>query len=161
MHDIVTGNVLAPLGDLIDNGTPLNILIIFCIFLKISPLAIFCDEIAMIGSVLNIQELKYIWVAELLYDFNFVMKEINVSDTHIFKFDYFDCVPNSFDVILDALVNFTSVSTADEIFKVKTISANPLFTLQFSHYFLLSITLFDIDRTVSVGQVVMRTIAYL
>ncbi len=62
MDNIFISEILAALRNLIDNTSPLNVLIMLGIFLKISSLTVFSDEVAMSVSLVHINKLDNVLV---------------------------------------------------------------------------------------------------
>lgn len=151
VYDVVAGEVLASLGDLIDDITPFHGLVILCVFLEIASLTVLSDDIAVIGSVLDVYEFDDVLVIEFLHDVDLIVEEVDVGDVHFFEFDDLDGVPLMLDVVLDALVDLAAVPAADEVIEVEAVAPDALLAGVHGLY-LLSIALLHVHRTVSIHQ---------
>lgn len=124
---------------------------ILCVFLEIASLTVLSDDIAMIGSVLDVYEFDDVLVIEFLHDVDLIVEEVDVGDVHFFEFDDLDGVPLMLEVVLDALVDLAAVPAADEVIEVEAVAPDALLAGVHGLY-LLSIALLHVHRAVSIHQ---------
>ena len=74
MHNIFVDKILAALRHLINNAPPLNILLVFEIFLQIAALAILCDEVAVVLCVIDVYKFDNVGVFQLSHNSDFVVE---------------------------------------------------------------------------------------
>lgn len=75
MNYFILGEVLGGCDDGCEDGAPFEGLMIGDVFFEIASFAILGDEVAVIGGVVDIDELDKVGVLELLDDMNFVVEE--------------------------------------------------------------------------------------
>jgi hypothetical protein len=127
------------------------------VFFEITTFTKLGNEVAMILSIVNIHKFYYILMVHFLHYSDFIVEQIDVSDIHAFKFDDFDGIPYIFVIVFDSFVNFASESTADEMFEVEAVWSYPLFAFGFGLYFILFITLIDVDGAICTREMQVAT----
>ena len=115
MNDVLERQILAALWNLINNISPLNRFVIFDIFFKIPSFAVFRDYVAVITGKLKINEFHDVWMLNLLHDFYFILKHVNIGNVHLLHAYDFYGIPHLLDVILDSLVDNAAKATSDHI----------------------------------------------
>lgn len=81
---------------------------------------------------------------QFLHDVDLIIEQVDVSNVHFFEFNDLDSIPLLFDVILDPFVNLATVSTTNDITKIKTVPSDSLLSSVHGLY-LLSITLLHVN----------------
>lgn len=143
MHDVIAGEVLTSLGDLIDDVAPFHGFMILRVFLEIASFAVLSDDIAVIGRVFDVYQLHDVLVIHFLHDVDLIVEEVDVCDVHFFELDDLDGVPLMLEIVLDALVHLAAVSAADEVSEVKAVLPDALLAGVHGLY-LLSIALLHV-----------------
>jgi hypothetical protein len=114
----------------------------------------------VILGIVNIDEFYYILVVELLHNGYFIVEKIDICNIHTFQFDDFNSIPGIFVFIFDAFIDFTSKSTSDEVFEVEAVRSDPLFAFMFVLYFILFITLINVDGAICTRQMQITTFLF-
>ena len=136
MNNIFWSKILTSLRYLIDYCSPLELIFLLDILVKVSSLAKFSNEVAIGRTIEYFNKTNYIRMIKFLKKSYFLFEKMRICNFHIFGFYYFDGVPNWTVIIFDSFIDFASVATSDKMLEIKTISTYSLLSFAFRNYFI-------------------------
>jgi hypothetical protein len=113
MHDVFICQISTSLRQLAYNFAPFNTFLILSVAIKRASFTIFCDEVAMIGSIEDFYQFDDMWVLESLHDLYLTAEKIAVRHCHPSQTDSLHSEKIARRVLSNSLIDFAAVSSAN------------------------------------------------
>lgn len=78
MNNFIQGQIFASLTNLVNNISPINILIFPNILFQTTPLTILSDQIAIVSGPVDVCEHNNVWMYQSLHDFDLIIEHVSI-----------------------------------------------------------------------------------